>query len=113
MRHRGNAEPDVAGPSMRISSSGPRQTLNNRNRSKRIRQLDLRPEQVARMSASDMRDQKNKTPDIASLIRATSAAAIRGVFSPAGLQPRLFGAIEKGDDYGSSAVLKPPRDHLG
>jgi hypothetical protein len=28
-------------------------------------------------------------------------------------QPRLFGAIEKGDDYGSSAVLKPPRDHLG
>ena len=28
-------------------------------------------------------------------------------------QPRLFGAIEKCDDYGSSAVLKPPRDHLG
>jgi hypothetical protein len=34
-------------------------------------------------------------------------------FQPSGLQPRLFGAIEKGDDYGSSAVLKPPRDHLG
>jgi hypothetical protein len=58
-----------------------------------------------------MRDQKNKTPDIASLIRATPAAARR--FQPSGLQPRLFGAIEKGDDYGSSAVLKPPCDHLG
>ena len=34
-------------------------------------------------------------------------------FQPSGLQPRLFGAIEKGDDYGSSAVLKPPPDHLG
>ena len=28
-------------------------------------------------------------------------------------QPRLFGAIERDGDYGSSAVLKPPRDHLG
>jgi hypothetical protein len=34
------------------------------------------------------------------------------VYIPLG-QPRLFGAIERDGDYGSSAVLKPPRDHLG
>jgi hypothetical protein len=28
-------------------------------------------------------------------------------------QSRLFGAIERDGDYGSSAVLKSPRDQLG
>ena len=52
------------------------------------------------------------TAPCASIVVVTAKTdRYRFCYIPLG-QPRLFGAIEKGDDYGSSAVLKPRRDHL-
>jgi hypothetical protein len=88
MRHRGNAEPGVAVPLTPISQSE-EQDPGYRFR---LRSLSYGG-QVAH-------------PGYACCSHTRR-------FQPSGFQPRLFGAIEKGDDYDSSAVLKPPRDHLG